>query len=250
VLDIKHSPGRIRLILDAPHGNAITDAMVGSLRGALKSIAPPVKLVTIEGAGRDFSFGASVDEHAPERMPDVLPRFHALIVELLRVPAVTIAAVAGRCLGGGFEIALACDVIIASADAVLGLPEIGVGAFPPAGSILLPLKAGAARATAAILDGTARPAREWHAAGVVHRLAPPDRLPDTVDEWYASTIERYSAAVLQRAAMATRLVVLRSVDALLPQAERLYLNDLLSTVDAAEGVAAFLEKRPPRWKDA
>jgi cyclohexa-1,5-dienecarbonyl-CoA hydratase len=250
VPDIKHSPGRVRLILDGPHGNAITDAMVGSLRGALRSIAPPVKLVTIEGAGRDFSFGASIGEHAPERMADVLPRFHAFIVELLRVPAVTVAAVAGRCLGGGFEIALACDVIIASEDAVLGLPELGVGAFPPVGSILLPLKAGAARAAAAILDGTARSAAEWHAAGIVHRLAPQNRLSDAIDDWYTSTIDRYSAAVLQRAAMATRLVVLRSVDALLPQSERLYLNDLLSTVDAAEGIAAFLEKRPPRWKDA
>ena len=73
----------------------------------------------------------------------MLPRFHALIVELLRVPAVTAAIVSGRCLGGGFEIALACDVILAAADAVLGLPEISVGAFPPVGSILLPLKAGA-----------------------------------------------------------------------------------------------------------
>src|SRR5437773_7794992 len=99
VIDIKHSPGRVRLILDAPHGNAITDAMVASLRAALRSIAPPVKLVTIEGAGGDFSFGASIDEHTPERMRDVLPRFHALIVELLRVPAVTAAAVSGRCLG-------------------------------------------------------------------------------------------------------------------------------------------------------
>jgi cyclohexa-1,5-dienecarbonyl-CoA hydratase len=250
VVEIQHSPGRVRLILKAPHGNAITDAMVASLRASLRSIAPPVKLVTIEGAGRDFSFGASIDEHTPERMPDVLPRFHALIVELLRVPAVTAAVVSGRCLGGGFEIALACDVIVAARDAVLGLPEIGVGAFPPVASILLPLKAGAARAAAAILDGAARSAVDWHAAGVVQQLAPQNRLSEAVDEWYASTIQRYSAAVLRRAAMATRLVVLHSVDALLPQAERLYLNDLLLTADAQEGVTAFLEKRPPRWKDA
>lgn len=250
MIAIKHSPGRVRLILDAPHGNAITDAMVASLRAALRSIAPPVKLVTIEGAGSDFSFGASIDEHAPDRMRDVLPRFHALVVELLRVPAVTAAAVSGRCLGGGFEIALACDVIIAAKNAVLGFPEIGVGAFPPVGSILLPLKAGAARAAAAILDGAARPAAEWHAAGIVHRLAAEDRLSAAVDEWFSSTIERYSAAVLQRAAMATRLVVLRAADALLPQVEQLYVKDLLSTADAAEGVTAFLEKRRPRWKDA
>jgi cyclohexa-1,5-dienecarbonyl-CoA hydratase len=250
VLDIKRSPGRVRIGLNAPHGNAITDEMIASLRRALRAIAPPVKLVTIETAAADFSFGASIDEHTPERIADVLPRFHALIVELLRVPAVTAAVVPGRCLGGGFEIALACDVIVAAADATLGLPEVTVGAFPPVGSVLLPLKAGAGRAAAAILEGRVLSAAEWQAAGVVHRIAPRDALSAAVDEWYSSTLERYSAAVLQRTAVATRLVVLRSVDTLLPQAERLYLNDLLLTEDAAEGVAAFLQKRPPRWKDA
>src|SRR5215831_5589118 len=147
------TPGRLRVVLDAPRGNSITDAMVGELRAALKSIAPATKLVTFETAGRDFSFGSNLEEHTPARMPDVLPRFHALIVELLRVPAVTCAVVAGRCLGGGFEIALACDVIIASDDAVMGLPEVAVGAFPPVGSILLPLKVGAARAARAVVSG-------------------------------------------------------------------------------------------------
>ena len=273
MVDVRRAPGRLRLILNAPHGNAITDAMVAALRDALSSLQAPrapgtpppsgmssfgrgpqasssVKLVTIESGGADFSFGSSLDEHTPARMPDVLPRFHAFIVELLRVPAVTCAVVSGRCLGGGFEIALACDVIIAAENASMGLPEIAVGAFPPVGSILLPLKAGAARASAAILSGAPRPASEWLAAGLVERVAPVDQLAAAVDRWYASTIERHSAAALQRAALASRLVVLRSVDALLPQAERLYLNDLLATADAAEGVAAFLEKRPPRWSDA
>src|SRR5207248_1624626 len=96
VLDIKRSPARVRIVLDAPHGNAITDAMIAVLRSALRSIGPPVKLVTIETAGSDFSFGASIDEHAPARIADVLPRFHSMIVELLRVPAVTAAVVPGR----------------------------------------------------------------------------------------------------------------------------------------------------------
>ncbi len=250
MVDVRRTPDRLRLILNGPHGNAITDAMVRTVREALKTVAAPIKLVTIEAVGRDFSFGSSLDEHTPERMRDVLPRFHALIVELLRVPAVTCAVVAGRCLGGGFELALACDAILAGADAVLGFPELAVGAFPPAGSILLPLKAGAARASAAILTGEPRTADEWHRDGVVARVVPDDDVAGAADAWYASMLERYSAAALQRAALASRLVVLRSVDALLPQVERLYLNDLLATADAAEGVAAFLEKRAPQWKDA
>jgi len=205
----KRTPGRLRLILDAPNGNAITDAMVVTLRDALKNIESPLKLVTLESAGSDFSFGSSLDEHTPARMPDVLPRFHALIVELLRVPAVTAAVVSGRCLGGGFELALACDVIFAATDAVMGLPEITVGAFPPVGSILLPLKAGAARASAAILTGASRAAADWHAAGLVERVVPRGELGTTITDWYSSTIERHSAAALQRAALASRLVVLR-----------------------------------------
>jgi cyclohexa-1,5-dienecarbonyl-CoA hydratase len=253
----EHSPARLRVILDAPHGNAITDGMVGAMRDALKNAGGreraegrPLKLVTIEAAGSDFSFGASIEEHAPDRMRQVLPQFHALIVELLRVPAVTAAVVSGRCLGGGFELALACDVIFAASDAVMGLPEIAIGAFPPVGSILLPLKVGAARASATILTGEARPAGEWQALGLVQNVIPRDQLAAAVNQWYAASVERHSAAALQRAALASRLVVIRSVDALLPQVERLYLDDLLTTSDAAEGIAAFVEKRAPRWKDA
>ena len=156
---VEHAPGRLRLILDAPHGNAITDAMVSALRAALEKVRRTVKLITIESAGADFCFGSSLDEHTPARMPKVLPRFHALVRDLLHAPAVTAAVVSGRCLGGGFEIALACDVIFASDDAVMGLPEITVGAFPPVGSVLLPLKAGASRAVPT--PGTARARQRW-----------------------------------------------------------------------------------------
>jgi cyclohexa-1,5-dienecarbonyl-CoA hydratase len=248
---VAHVPGRLRLTLDAPHGNVITDAMVGTLREALAGAGrAATKLVTIEGAGRDFSYGSSIEEHSPSRMPEVLPRFHALIVELLRVPAVTCAVVAGRCLGGGFEIALACDVIIASDDAVMGLPEVEVGAFPPVGSILLPLKVGAARAARAVVSGEPRPVKEWSEAGLVELVVRREELDRETERWYSGVLEGRSAAALRRAALASRLVVMRSIDALLPQAERLYLNDLLSTADAAEGVAAFLEKRAPRWTDS
>jgi cyclohexa-1,5-dienecarbonyl-CoA hydratase len=268
---VEHAPGRLRLILDAPHGNAITDAMVAALREAVQQVrlkadttygtadsganvvsgfSRTVKLITIESAGPDFCFGSSLDEHTAARMPAVLPRFHALVRDLLRVPAVTAAVVSGRCLGGGFEVALACDVIFASDDAVMGLPEITVGAFPPVGSVLLPLKAGASRAASAIVGGAARPAADWQAAGLIEAVVPRGELIGAINRWYTSTIARHSAAALQRAAAASRLVISRAIDDLLPVAERLYLDDLLTTADAAEGVAAFLEKRPPRWTDS
>src|SRR5688572_28324052 len=103
---------RAAFTLAHPKGNIITDEMVRALRAALESVAenPHLKLVTIEGAGTDFSFGASVPEHVPEQIGAVLPEMHALVEDLLDVPAVTAAVVRGRCLGGGFELALACDL--------------------------------------------------------------------------------------------------------------------------------------------
>jgi cyclohexa-1,5-dienecarbonyl-CoA hydratase len=254
-VDVATEPGRARIVLDAPHGNAITDTMVGAMREALARIAgesndgAPTKLLTIESAGPDFSFGASLDEHVPARIGEVLPRFHGLVAELLRLPVATAAVVNGRCLGGGFELALACDMIFASDDAVLGLPEIRVGAFPPVGAILLPIKAGASRAAAAVLSGTASPAATWARAGLIEQIVPRAELAGCVDGWYHGKLERHSAAALRRAVLASRMVVLRTFDALLPHAERMYLDDLLTTADAAEGVAAFLDKRPPKWSN-
>src|SRR4029077_16041014 len=118
-------------------------------------------------AGADFSFGASIPEHAPGEIGRVLPEAHALVYALLDLPIVTAALVRGRCLGGGFEIALACDFIFAEESAVFGLPEVALGVFPPAACVLLPARVGAARATASILTGAAMTAAEWRQAGLV-----------------------------------------------------------------------------------
>jgi cyclohexa-1,5-dienecarbonyl-CoA hydratase len=234
-----------------PKGNIVTAEMIEALRAALESIAqnPHLRLITIEGAGSDFSFGASVPEHAPDRIGRVLPSMHACVCELLDAPAVTAAVVRGRCLGGGFELALACDFIFAASGAVMGLPEIALGVFPPAASALLPLRVGAARATRAILTGDARPAEAWEAAGLVEFVAPEDSLDAEVDRWYDLHLAGRSAAALRHAAAAARSGVAAHVRERLPALERLYLDDLMRTADAAEGIAAFLEKRQPRWTD-
>ena len=144
-----------------PKGNIVTCEMIAALRAGLENMSqnPHLKLVTIEGAGPDFSFGASIPEHAPDEIERVLPEMHGLVVDLLELPALTAAIVRGRCLGGGFELALACDFIFAAEDAVFGLPEIKLGVFPPAASVLLPARIGLARAMPAILTGEPAPAR-------------------------------------------------------------------------------------------
>jgi cyclohexa-1,5-dienecarbonyl-CoA hydratase len=244
-----------------PKGNIVTAEMLGAFGQALDGIAPPrgeaprgepvphLKLVTFEGAGADFSFGASIPEHAPAEIGRVLPQAHALIYALLDLPIVTAALVRGRCLGGGFEIALACDFIFAEESAVFGLPEVALGVFPPAASALLPARVGTARASSAIISGTSLPAAEWRQAGLIEAVVAEGTLEAEVDRWFEENLQRKSAAALRYAAAAARHGLRQHVRSVLPELERLYLNDLMQTGDAVEGIAAFLEKRVPRWTD-
>jgi cyclohexa-1,5-dienecarbonyl-CoA hydratase len=242
---------RTSLTLAHPKGNIITRTLVDMIDAALDELAAAshLKLVTIEGQGVDFSFGASIPEHAPGEIEEVLPRAHALIEKLLAFPAPTAALVRGRCLGGGFEIALACDFIFAEASATFGLPEIALGVFPPAASVLLPARVGAARATAALLTGARTGAVAWHQAGLIAEISRDGALSGDVDRWFAANLSGHSAAALRYAVTAARVALRQEVRARLPELERLYLGALMKTADAHEGVAAFLEKRLPRWTD-
>lgn len=247
--DARHS--RAAFTLYHEKGNIITADMVAALRAALEGVAENrhIKLITIEGAGADFSFGASIPEHAPGQIGRVLPEMHGLIYELLDAPAPTAAIVRGRCFGGGFELALACDFIFAEESATFALPEIALGVFPPAASALLPMRVGAAQASASILTGAPLGAREWHARGLVQLFTAPGALQGAVDEWFDSQLAPKSAAALRHAAVATRMAITAHVREVLPKLERLYLDELMRTHDAAEGIEAFMARRPPSWTD-
>lgn len=234
-----------------PKGNIVTAEMVRALGRAIETMAgnPHLKLVTIEGAGADFSFGASIPEHAPAEIGRVLPEMHGLIYALLDLPVVTAALVRGRCLGGGFEIALACDFIFAEQSAVFGLPEIALGVFPPAASALLPPRVGSARATSAIVTGKLMSSGDWFQAGLLESVVPDGTINDEIDRWFAAHLQARSSAALRHATAAARLSLRQHVAEVLPALEQLYLKDLMQTHDAPEGIAAFLEKRAPNWTD-
>jgi cyclohexa-1,5-dienecarbonyl-CoA hydratase len=234
-----------------PKGNIVTLETIEALAEGLVALGgePHLKLITLEGDGPDFSLGASIPEHAPGQIDLVLPEAHYLIMTLLDAPAPTAAIVRGRCLGGGFELALACDLIFSAETAMFGLPEVSLGVFPPAAAALLPQRVGTARATVTILSGSLAPATEWLAAGLVTVVAPDASLPAAVDQWFDTHLAAKSASALRYAARAARSGLRREVAALLPELERLYLKDLMRTKDAHEGVSAFLDKRTPRWND-
>ena len=248
----RHDGQQLRIIIDRPKANIVTAEVIAALRASVAEIREDarVKLVTIEGAGDHFSFGASVEEHLPDRIGAVLPALHALVRELLAVPAPTGAVVRGLCLGGGFEIALACDFVFAADGARLGVPEIALGVFPPVASALLPVKLGAARAAEIVLTGEQIPAARWMEMGLVTLLAPSAGLEDEIDRWFEAHLAPRSAVALRHAAWATRAAARDAAQTRLGELERQYLERLMHTYDAVEGVKAFTEKRPPRWRNA
>lgn len=241
-----------RLIMKAPKGNLLSLEMVRGLSGALLQIESEhgLKWLTIEGSEGEFSFGAKIQERTPEGMAAVLPETHALFRRMLALRVPTAALVEGRCLGAGFELALACDDILATDGSAFGLPEIRLGAFPPAAAALLPLRVGASRATRAIVTGQIQEAGYWHEAGLVSMVAPRSRLLDAAGAWFDAQLAPHSAVALAHAVGAARITLRAQADPALDAAERDYLERLVQTADAAEGVAAWLEKRAPRWENS
>src|SRR5271167_28092 len=155
-LEFEHDGQIARIVLDSPKANIIDQAMMAGLESAFNDLATrrDLKAIVLAGEGPNFSFGASVQEHLPEQISGTLARLHALLRRIAEAPAPTIAAVRGQCLGGGLELTLACDLILAEETAQLGCPEIQLGVFPPAASALLPARIGAGPAASLVLTGT------------------------------------------------------------------------------------------------
>ena len=239
----------VRVVIDRPKANVVTAEVMEGLRQVLADLPNTggLKLLSIEGAGKHFSFGASVEEHLPGQIDTVLPMFHGMIRSLVEVPVATAAIVRGQCLGGGFEVAMACDVVFAAEDAMMGVPEIRLGVLPPVAAVLLPVRVGASRAAHAILTGESRPAPWWHTAGLVAHVASAAALDAAVDAWFVEQLAPKSAEALRHAVSATRGPVRLATGAPLAEVERGYLDGVMATHDAVEGVAAFLEKRSPKW---
>jgi cyclohexa-1,5-dienecarbonyl-CoA hydratase len=193
-----------------------------------------------------FSAGVDVADHAPPRARDMLESFHGLFHRLDSLPQVTLAAVDGRCLGGGCELALFSDLVLATPASTFGQPEIDVGCFPPVAAVLLPRLIGR-RAYEMVLLGDPIGAPEAERLGLVSRVVDDARAEA---ERQVARLAEKSGSVLALARRALRQSQTGSFGEKLARAEDLYREELLATRDAAEGVAAFLEKRPPRWSDA
>jgi cyclohexa-1,5-dienecarbonyl-CoA hydratase len=207
------------------------------------------KLIIISGEGKHFSFGASVEEHKADSVADMLPGLHRLIKNVLHYPVPTLAKVTGQCLGGGYELVLACSMIFCSEDAKLGVPEIMLGVFPPAASVLLPCKTGDSIACQMVLTGESFSAGDLHRLGVVNAVSEKGALDGLVDEFVKKQILPKSASSIRIANGAARVSIREYWDSHIEACEKLYLDQLMATNDAVEGIEAFLEKRPAKWVD-
>jgi cyclohexa-1,5-dienecarbonyl-CoA hydratase len=239
-----------RLVLTGSKGNVIDGRMCRALTAALRDAAasPSVKAVLLEGDGPDFSFGASVEEHLPDQVAGMLRGFHDLFRVLLEGAVPTLAVVRGRCLGGGLELAAFCHRVFASPDARLGQPEIALGVFAPIASMFLRERTGRAAAEELCLTGRVIAAPEALWIGLVDEIV--DDPGSVALAWARTHLLPRSAASLRHAVRAVRRDLAARFEADIAAQEALYLDGLMRTADAPEGIRAFLEKRQPRWRNA
>ena len=245
---VDHSDAVLRLTLDSPPGNVLDKVMVASLRQAVRAARelPNLHLIVITGAGENFSFGSSIDEHRPEHAREMLASFHGLFQDLIECNLPLLALVNGQCLGGGLELAAFCDWVFALEDAKLGQPEIKLGVFAPVGSIVLPWRCGA-RANDLLLTGRSIDAKTAETIGLVNRVLPKRSAEQELETFITERLLPLSASSLRHGRNAARWHLNRQLKHGLPELEALYLDELMKSPDASEGIAAFLEKRPPRW---
>jgi cyclohexa-1,5-dienecarbonyl-CoA hydratase len=237
------------IVLDRPPLNVLNLSLLTEFRELLRACAASdaVDVVVIQGAGgRAFSAGVDIKDHTRTKVPEMLEAVHGVIRALLALPQVTIAAVNGVCLGGGLELASACDFIIATEQSVFATPEINVGCYPPVALARFPGQLGYRRAAEMILTGRRFTAAEASAIGLITRVVSETGLDSAVDDLLRD-LGGKSRAVLRIALRGLREAGLKDFPQALKRSEELYLKELLETEDVEEGVQAFLEKRAPRW---
>lgn len=248
-LTLGMAPPLARIVLANPPLNVIDIAMMEELALALAEIESQADLSTIliSGHGTSFSAGVDVVAHAPDKVEAMMAKFHTVIRALVSTKKITIAAVQGPCLGGGAELATVCDLAYTTESAQWGFPEIKLGCYPPVAAASLAALIGQKRAADLILTGRSMTGTEAAAIGLANRAVPEDRLGAVAEE-SAQRLTSLSAASLAITKKALYVWDSMHFDKGLARAEKIYLEELMKTEDAQEGINAFLEKRSPKWK--
>lgn len=239
----------LRLRLARPKANLLDAAMIAALSSALDAHASigGLRAILVDHEGGHFSFGASVEEHLPARCEAMLKGLHALLARMLDCPVPLLFAIRGQCLGGGLEFALAGNLLFAAPDAQFGQPEMKLAVFAPAASCLLPARVGQARAEDLLYSGRSIDAQTALAWGLVNHVAE-DPAAAALD-YFEQHLAGKSASSLGFAVRAARGPFGAAAKGRLAEVEALYLEKLMHTRDAVEGLNAFVEKRKPHWEN-
>lgn len=252
-IDYHAADGLARITLRRPPHHVLHIALLDELARVLEIAAADttLRLLCLTAAeGRCFSAGVDVADHTAERVRAMLAGFHRVILRLHDFPVPTLAVLQGAALGGGLELALACDLRVAAAGVRLAQPEIRLGVFAPAAAVLLPRLLPLARAHELLFSGDELTAEEGLALGLINRVWSDDDVAARLED-YIQPYLRLSAVAQRhnkRALRLARTVCGDDFAAALARLERLYLDELMASADANEGLASFLEKRPPQWK--
>lgn len=238
----------LRLRLARPKPNLLDAAMIAALTAAFEAYRPEraLRAALIDHEGPHFSFGASVEEHLPEQCAEMLGALHTLLARMLEWPRPILVAAKGQCLGGGLELAAAAGLLFVAPDARLGQPEIKLGVIAPAASVLLPLRIGQARAEDLLYSGRSIDGATAAAWGLAVAVA--DDPGAAALEFFDRNLANKSAAALACAVHAARAPFAELAQMRFAKVEALYLETLMETRDANEGLAAFMAKRQPVWE--
>ena len=245
----KVQPSVARISLRNPPLNVIDFAVMDELVQVISDIEarPDISAILISGNGGSFSAGVDVAAHTLDKVEAMLSKFYAVIRALVNTKKVTIAAVNGHCLGGGAELAMVCDLVYTTEDAQWGFPEIKLGCYPPVAVTALASLIGQKHAADLILTGRTISGSEAASIGLANRAVPKDQLEDVVEDAleHLSKLSPAALAITKKAIYAWDSI---HFDKGLARAEKIYLDELMTTEDAREGINAFLEKREPQWK--
>jgi cyclohexa-1,5-dienecarbonyl-CoA hydratase len=250
-LELTVADGIASITLNRPPLNVLHNPMMGELNSLLEKVLAEADLAALvfRAKGKVFCAGVDVADHTPDKVGEMITRFHGIFRKLAATDVLTIAAVNGAALGGGCELATFCDIVLASDRAKFGQPEVQVGVLPPIAACVFPLQIGIRKAVELNAVGMTIPATEAQSIGLVNQVYPAAEFDERV-EGYLAGIRKLSRPVVRMAKRATAMVAREQILAHLDRVEKLYLDELMNLSDAHEGIAAFLQKRAPKWTHA
>jgi cyclohexa-1,5-dienecarbonyl-CoA hydratase len=247
-INLELEPPLARIVLNNPPVNVIDIPMMEELAAALAEIESrsDISILVLSGSGKGFSAGVDVAAHTPDKVHEMLAKFHGVIHTLINTNKVSVAGVHGNCLGGGAELAAVCDMVYTSESATWGFPEIKLGCYPPVAATVLSVIVGQKHAAELILTGRSITGREAADIGLANRAVPASELEPLLQQTL-DQLTQLSPMALSLAKKAMYVWDSIHFHKGLVRSETIYLDELIKTEDAKGGINAYLEKRPPVW---